>query len=166
MDGPLPGNTSGTARLLLGAPSYAVGWQEPIYVPNPAPGATWSHTVDGRFHERLISARWSYAASAVVANRYPLLSLSDVNGTVILRVPVMQTIVAGNNLAVNLWVYGSSQFGQNQAEQFNGLPDVLAPPGYTWTATTPGMDAGDVVSGVVLLVQRYPNDAAEIAANG
>lgn len=164
MDGPIPVNTSGTARLLLGGPAYAVGWQEPVYLPNPAAGATWKFTVDGRYHTRVISIRWGYAASGVVVNRFPMLTLRDANGTIVFRSPAMQQIIAGNNLAMNSYRFGYTDFAQNQAEQFSGLPDVLLPPGWSWSGDVVNIDAGDQISGVVLLVQRYPNDTLEIPA--
>lgn len=164
MTSPLPGNTSGTARLMIDAPSYAIGWQEPIYPPNPAAGAVWSHTVDGRYYERLITVRYNYLASAVVANRYPLLTLTDANGAIVLRVPTVASIVAGNNLAINLWPNNTSQAADNQGEQFNTLPDLLVPPGWTWTATVVNIDPGDQISNVVLQVQRFPNDTTAITA--
>lgn len=165
MTGGQPANTSGTARLINDAPSYAVGWQEPIYIPNPAPGQSWSYKVDGRWYERLISVRWSFSASAVVANRYPLITVRDHNGVIVLRSPAMQVIVAGNNVAMNSRFNGYADFGQNQGEQFSGLPDLMLPPGWSWSGDVIGMDAGDVVSGVVLIMQQYPNDTASIPAS-
>lgn len=165
---PVPGqsNVSQMARLLLGAPSFAVGWQEPVYIPDPAAGATWKHTVDGRYFERIVSVRWGYLASAEVVNRYPLLTWRDANGTIVLRTPAMEVIVAGNNLSMNSTVDGYSDFGRNQGEQFGGLPDLMIPAGWSLAGDVVGIDAGDQVSGVVLLVQRFPNDAAEISAVG
>lgn len=149
---------------MIDAPSYAIGWQEPVYIAQPAAGATWSHTVDGRYYQRLITARWNYLASAVAANRYVVLTLTDASGNIIIRVPTVAVIVAGNNLAINLWANNTSQAADNQGEQFNTIPDLLIPPGWTWTATTINEDVGDQVSNVVLLVQRFPNDTAQITA--
>lgn len=149
---------------MIDAPSYAIGWQEPVYIAQPAAGATWSHTVDGRYYQRLITARWNYLASAAVANRYVVLTLTDASGNIIIRVPTVAVIVAGNNLAINLWANNTSQAADNQGEQFNTIPDLLTPPGWTWTATTINEDVGDQVSNVVLLVQRFPNDTAQITA--
>lgn len=166
MTSPLPANTSQTVRLILGGPSMAVGWQEPVYVPEPPVGTSWKHMVDGRFYERVISVRWNVTASAVVANRYPLLTWRDGNGTVVLRSPAMQVIVAGNVSNMNSSVFGYSDFGQNQAEQFGGLPDLLLPPDWSVAGDLIGQDAGDQVSGVVLVVQRFPTDAAVMPATG
>lgn len=162
----LPANTSQTARLILGGPSMAVGWQEPVYVPNPAAGTSWKHVVDGRYYERVVSVRWGFTASGVVANRYPMLTWRDSNGTVVLRSPAMELIVAGNNVNMNSSVFGYADFGQNQAEQFSGLPDLLLPPDWSLSGDVPGIDAGDQVSGVVVVVQRFPTDAAVMPLNG
>lgn len=166
MTSPLPANTSQTARLINGGPSMAVGWQEPVYVPQPAAGATWKYVTDGRFYERVISVRWKYSASAVVTNRYPLLTWRDANGTIVLRSPAMQIIVAGNNSTMNSRFNGYADFGQNQAEQFSDLPDLLLPPDWSVAGDVIGIDAGDQISGVILVVQRFPSDAAVMPVTG
>lgn len=154
------------AHLMTDPPGFGIGWFERLLIPDPAVGLSWSHTVDGRYYERLIGVRWHFVASAVVANRYPMLTLRDADGAILLRSPVMQVIVAGNNSTMNSRFDGYSDFAQNQAEQFSDLPDLLIPSGWSWAGDVVGQDAGDQVSGVVLLVQRFPNDAAVIGAAG
>lgn len=158
----LPNNTSGTARLLLGAPGFAVGWQEVLYVPMPAVGSQWAHKTDGRFRTRLLTARFTLTASAVVANRNPRLELTDHNGIPVVAVPAGQGIAAGSFETVSLAVGAPQTDIGGAGFTYGSLPDLLLPGDWTWGTQTPGMDVGDQYSGVVLVVQRFPNDAAAV----
>src|SRR5579872_1630304 len=128
MDGPVPGNTSGTARLMLGAPSYAVGWQAPVYVDQPAAGAGWQYTVDGRYWERLLSVYYVLTASAVVANRTSQLNLLDANGTVVLVAGAGATVTAGQSKFASLQVDNPGLESAIPSGAVGWLPDLLVPP--------------------------------------
>lgn len=155
-------DSSGMARLMGGAPGYAVGWQQPIYVPAPAAGANWSHKVDGRYFERLLTVTFVVATDAVVANRVPLVQLLDGNGTVVTAVPAGGTVVASSSLQSYLAVNNPVLAGAASGGSFGFLPDLLVPPDWTWRSQVAGLDVADQISGVVLLVQQFPNDAAMI----
>lgn len=164
MTSPLPGNTSGTARLLLAAPSYAVGWQERIYVPPPAAGAQWTYKSDGRYWERLVAVRWNFAASAVVATRFTTLQLKDVNGVILTEVPAGSGVVASTAVQPSLTT-NAPGFATGAQFQVPGyLPDLLIPGDWTWGTVTSAMDVGDQFSSIVVVVHRFPNDAAAITA--
>lgn len=145
---------------MVGAPGFAVGWQEALYVPNPAAGADWSHVVDGRYYERLIAARWVLTTDAVAGNRIAGVQVTDQNGRVVIRVTGSGNIAASNavdiNLAVGVGQLGVATFGSS----CGAIPDLLLPPGWSWSGFTFGLDAGDQESAVILVVQRFPNDAA------
>lgn len=164
MTSPLPGNTSGTARLMTGAPSYAVGWQTPVYVPNPAAGQVWSYTVDGRYYERLVSVFFAFAASAVVANRLITMQLLDTNGDLILEVQCGGEVTAGSFLNVSLTNDGPAYDTGAAGHSYGYVPGFMVPPGWQWAVTVAGMDVGDQLTGIVLQVQRFPSDAVEITA--
>ena len=120
---PVPGqsNVSQTARLMVAPPGFAIGWTVPLYLPDPAAGAGWSHKTPGGYFERLLTVRFQYAASAAVANRYPRFRLRDANNAIVISVPTIAQVVAGNNLTVNLTAYGQPQSMANGAEAFNVL---------------------------------------------
>ncbi|SRR6266852_3497065 len=164
MTSPVAHSSSSTARLMAGALGYQVGWQEPVYLPNPAAGAVWSYKVDGRYFERVLTITFTLVTSAVVANRFPQVQLADANGTVITAVPAGGTVVAGNNLNVTLTLEAPGYSGGASGGTFGFMPDLLIPPGWSWRAAVFGIDPGDQILGVILLVQRFPNDAASIPA--
>ena len=164
MTSPLPANTSQTARLMADPPGFAVGWQQALHLPAPAAGAQWSHTVDGRYLERLVSVFTSFQASAVVASRYPVLALVDGDGRTVTEVPVGAAIAAGSLLVASLTA-GAPVAATGAGGAVGGyLPDLLLPGDWQWQSRVTNMDPGDQWSAPVLLVQRFPNDAAAIVA--
>jgi|SRR5690348_3592699 len=159
---PLPGNTSQTARLLSSPPAFGVGWQERIIVPNPGAGANWVHTVDGRYYERLLSCRYTFTTSATVANRFPGIELRDTDGNFVTVMPGGQNVAANVSLSAYLTL-GGPAYAQGTAGNTVGfIPDLLVPPGWTWGSVVGAMDPGDAFTSILLIVQRFPNDAAEI----
>ena len=164
MAGPGPGNTSQTARLMVNPPGFAVGWQVPVYLPDPPAGGNWQYTVDGRYAERVVAVWFAFTASAVVGSRNPRLVLQDVNGVDIAAVPGGSGVVAGGSVAASLTVGSPGQASSGAGNTYGFLPDLLIPGGWTWTSAVGGMAAGDQFSAVALLVQRFPNDAAAITA--
>lgn len=164
MASPGPNNTSDTARLMVDPPGFAIGWQTPVYLPDPAAGAQWSYTVDGRYYERIVAVSVKLVTSAVAANRFPLLTFADANGTAVTAVPLGSAVAASSTINSYLTA-GAPGFDLGPAGgQFGYIPDLLLPPGWSLRSSVAGMDAADQFSGVVLLVQRFPNDATSITA--
>ena len=151
-------STSEHMSVMANPPGWARGWQERLIIPNPAAGAVWSHTVDGRWSERLVSARWVLTTSAVAANRFPVLYLTDANGAKVLCVWAGGTVVASTVNGVNLAGDTTIQSNYGGIETFGPMPNYITPPGYTWTATVQNIDVGDTLTGIVLTVDRFPND--------
>lgn len=157
----IPANTSGTTRLMLGALGHQVGWTERLILPAPAAGAQWKYTADGRYFERILSVGYTFTASAVVGNRFLSVQLTDNNGLVITKIPGGDNVAAAGVPVVWLTV-GSALLAQGpNGDTFGSIPDFLIPPGWSWGSQVFGMDVGDQFSQVVLMVQRYPNDAAQ-----
>lgn len=166
MTSPLAHSSSDTARLMMGALGFHVGWQEPVYIPAPAAGANWSFTGDGRYFTRVLAITNRFATSAVVANRFPSMQLTDTNGVVISSVSAGGSIPASTSVTPYLMVGGPAYANGNVGATFGFLPDLLIPPGWVWQSSAANLDVGDQFSNVVLLVQRFPNDAAVISAVG
>lgn len=162
MSSPIPGNASGTARLLLGAPSYAVGWQEPVSLAKPAAGAGFTYKANYGNFERVVAVSFQLVTSVVVANRFAQLLLNDQNGVTVTSVPCAGTIVASSTVNVNLVIRAPSYANGASGGVFGFIPDLLIPPGWSWVMALFGADAGDQVSSVVVLTQRFPNDTASI----
>lgn len=164
MTTPLPRTTSDTARLMVDAPGFAVGWQQPLYLPNPAAGAGWTHKVDGRYYERVLAVTFTLVTSVVVANRFPAVTLTDNLGRTITSVPAGNSVPASTTLNVFLARNAPAYDFGTGGGSFGFMPDLMVPPDWSWSCNVAGIDVADQLSGIVLLVQQYPNDAAAITA--
>jgi len=166
MTSPLAHSTSDSARLMVAAPGFAVGWTLPVYLPQPAAGQPWSRKTDGRYFERLLAVSFNLVTSAVVANRVTTVQLLDSNGLVVTEVPAGGAQVATTTLAVRLVTGAPAYAAAVAGGSYGFLPDLLTPPDWTWRAAVTGIDAGDQFSAPLLLMQQFPNDAVEITAGG
>ena len=164
MTSPLPANTSQTARLMADPPGFAVGWQTPVYVASPPAGSGFTYTVDGRYFERLLAAQFTLNTSATVLNRFLHLELNDQDGTRVSEVQASGAVAASAMITTFLTVGAGVLATGSTGHTYGALPDLLIPPGWSWQVPTVGLDPADQVSGVVLLVQRFPNDAAATVA--
>ena len=149
---------------MIDAPSYAVGWQEPVYIPDPAAGGSFTYTADGRYYERVVALSFTLTTSAVVANRFAQVYLEDTNGAIITSVPCGGVVVASETLNVFLTNDAPSYSNGASGGTFGLIPAILIPPGWKWVCTVFSEDVGDTVTDIVVLVQRFPNDATSIVA--
>jgi hypothetical protein len=150
---------------MTGAFGYEVGWQQPVYLPNPAAGQNWVYKADGRYYTRVLAMTFVLQTSAVVANRFPQVQLLDTNGAVITVVPAGGTVVASSQLQNYLTVHSPGLSGGSSGGSFGFIPDLLIPPGWTWQSQIFGIDPGDTITGGVLLVQQFPNDSASFTVS-
>ena len=144
----------------------AVGWQQPVYLPNPVAGGVWSYKVDGRYYERLLMVHFTTVTDAVAGNRFAVLQLHDSNGRLFSEVPASGAIAASTTIDSYISVHGPAFANEVSGSAYGFMPDVLLPPDWMWGLTVFGIDAADQVSNVSLLVQRFPNDAAVVPVVG
>lgn len=136
---------------------YGTGWTELIELPQPAVGAVGTYKIPGETFTRVVAGRARLVTSAVVANRFPALDVLDGDGTIVLRVMSPTAVVASTTRDVsfisNLGVSLTSGFGED------ALPfsDGLFPPGFQIRVSVGGIDVGDQLSGLSLLVWRVPS---------
>ncbi len=147
---------------MVAPPGFAVGWQEPVYVPDPAAGNPWTHEVDGRYSERLISVSFTLTTSAAVGSRFPQVELVDANDKVVLSVPAGDTVVASSSVSPNLMLGAPAFAFGASGGTFGFIPDVLLPPGWAWNLAVFGIDVADQISDTILIVQRFPNDTTSV----
>jgi len=161
-----PSAIAGTASLLLRQPGYVQGWQELIQVPTPAPGATFQRVIDGRWSERLYAAVFRITTSAVVANRFMSLQLLDNNAVRVTAIGASGGVPASTAVRANLCVTTPIVATGVGGDTYGNIPDVLAPPGWSWLLSVSGIDAGDQVDQVALLVHKFPSDITRINVAG
>lgn len=85
---------------------------------------------------------------------------------VITEVPAGQGVVASTAVTPSLYVGCPILSDAAQFQAPGNIPDLLIPPGWSWGTLTTALQAGDQYSGIIMLVQRFPTDAAVISAVG
>ena len=144
----------------------AVGWQERVRLPNPAAGAGFTYTVDGRYYERVLGIRFTFDTSVAANTRYGFAGVYDADGLLVTEVEAIATMPASTEARVNLLV-GCPVVSMNGGGDSQGfIPDLLLPPGWSWRGRITAEDAADQFTGITVLVQRFPTDAAVMPLNG
>lgn len=134
-----------------------------VTVANPAAAAELAVTVPGGRQWRIQAGRLQLVASATVANRFPVLTLSD-GTTVFWQASLSAAITAGQTVQLSF----SPQQGQGGPAPGTGvqglsIPDLYLPPGTVLATVTAGLSAGDQYSGLALLVEELWLDDQELS---
>lgn len=136
----------------------AAGWQEIVPIPNPAAGAPAIYKNPGEYYSRLISAVFRLACSGVAGNRAPRIQWEDGNGGI-----YALALNISNLTATQAGVFsGFAAVGSNGGTASNGyifgIPDVFLEPGHLLRITAPTFDAGDQLSLIFLVFDRFPTE--------
>jgi hypothetical protein len=161
-----PSGIGSWARLLTDPPGYVQGWQEIVYGPDPAAGASYSHQVDGRWSERVILAEALFTASAAVANRDVLFTVANADGLILSRGTAVRSAAAGNVVGISGQQGMPYDISAVSGWAVGPLPRLLMPPGWFFRLDIINVQAGDTLTGVRLVVQRFPSDITRIDAEG
>ena len=153
----------GIASTLLGPIGTQHGWQDVVHGLTPGAGQPYAHVVPGQYRERLMAVKFTFATSAVVANRVAALQLSDASGNELVYQVCSGAIVAASVLTVTLAVGLTTSPGISAGNSVGGICDLIVEPGWTWSIVASAMDAGDQISAVTMIVQRFPTSDPDIA---
>jgi len=139
-------------------------YQERLTQVNPAVGNEWRHICPGSFVEEVLTIRYKFATSAVVANRVPMLVIIDQNGSEVWRTPPSSNQAAGQT---SLYAY-SSATGASQPFLSNSvalaMTRIFLFPQWQIGTTTAALDVGDQYSEIALVVNRWNNRPRRVAA--
>lgn len=144
---------------------HADRWPRVITGPNPAAGAEVSVVVPGGRIWIVEAITVTLVASADVANRNPVMTLTDGN-TEWARIGLSVSQTAGLTV-VHSWIrsigYGSGTVAVGSVHY--GLPSVPMFPGWRLATVTQNLQAADDFGAPVLLVTEIPyrGEAAELA---
>lgn len=142
-------------------------------VPQPAVGTDFKFTPSNEAKFRLVTIRAKFTASAVVANRFPHLQITDASGNVMWEMVGATAVTASG---VTTFQYtggdGAPADGSVTIDGISGLPipSITWPEGTVVQAKTTALDVGDQWSGVLwcaFVGDEYEEIKllAEIAAN-
>jgi hypothetical protein len=139
---------------LLGPLFHGRGWQDTDYPANPAAGANFSHTVDGRWAERLIAVTFTLTTSATAATRVVTVDYAKPGRAFYYQDGPATTQTASNTNTYNGSIgFGQSDFATGTPAWFNLFGQWLYP-GITVAITVASIQAADQLSGIALTWER------------
>jgi hypothetical protein len=123
-------------------------------VTNPAPGAEISITPTGMGFWRILSFLFTFATSAVVANRFPSVLATD--GTTRYWRSGTVASLAASQSADWAGFPGVGAGGSANGVVYLAWPNggLILPPGFRLATLTTGLDAGDQYSGIAMLIEE------------
>jgi hypothetical protein len=145
---------------------FGEDWPAPVVqrvvpIASPAAGADFTITTPGESTWSVLSIAATLTTSAVVANRVPVLRMTD-GSSVLWRVPALVAVTASLTTQVS-WV---AELGYQQAALSGGaltvgLPPMYLQPGNIVALTTSALDVGDTWTNIVVQVAEVFNGHVE-----
>lgn len=127
----------------------------PLTFPAPGAGAELVINAPGDATWELLSLRFTFTASAVVANRHPALVIADPDGKEFMRFDPQVVIAAAGVVDINF--RAGLGYVQVANPTLFGLPDhpMAILPGWQIKTTTALLDVADAYSNVRLMVREW-----------
>ena len=135
--------------------SHGRGYSEPFAVAEPAAGAGFTYTVDGRYMERLVSVCFQLVTSSTASNRFAVLQLQDAQGNVQAAIPAAAAQTASLTRTYTFMVGQSSVIGPDSSYYLSPLFEHVIRPDWKVVLVITGVEAGDQVSGVQVNRDRF-----------
>lgn len=133
-----------------------------VLVPNPGAGNEITAKVPGGATWEVLGLRFTFAASAVVANRRPNMRILDGQGNVVYHFDANGVIAAGASNGVGYYAGLGTVEAVSQLLQPLPSPPAIALPGWSVVTNTVALDVGDTFTGVVLVMREW--NASEVLA--
>lgn len=138
-------------------------WDELITPAAPAAGANFTLTVPGITFEKFLSIRFTLAASAAAANRFPFVAYTNGDGVEYYRTVAGAAVTAGLTVISTFSRYLDTN-PQVAAGFIEGpARDETLPAGYHLVIGAVGLDAADQISNIQLWAKRYPTGPMQYA---
>lgn len=137
--------------------SYPHGWPEVVYGTQPAAGGGFSLTNPGRIGWLLLGVTFRLVTDANAANRFVRVEADDGSGTIYSRNGFAQAVTAGTTAFFTFQgSRGSSDWNANN-EAYLPLQPLLFAPGHKLLISIAGVQAGDQLSQIALMFERFPD---------
>jgi hypothetical protein len=136
--------------------AYGRGFLELIEPANPAAGANFAITQDGRYISRLIAATFTLTTSAAVASRFVTVDYADGNGNVAISNGAAVTVLAGSTQVFSFNMARGTSEWNTGTSVFCPLFDFMLEPGRIVQINVLNRDAADQLSKIVLSFERFP----------
>jgi len=126
--------------------------QSEIIPANPAAGSAFTYTNNSGVTQVLQSVEAKLVTDATVANRFLQLKVFDGSGNVVQNIPGSGAIVASSTVNVQ-WSTGIGTLSVGAAGAIaSAISPIVLQPGWQLQINVSGIDAGDQLSNIVLLV--------------
>lgn len=126
-----------------------------VLVPQPAVGLGAVFPLDSRWWWRFRSVRLLLSTSAVVANRFVTVDITDAEGNAWVRNPAPAVQAAGvANQEYNFADRSFTLSGIAGQPMFSDLLKLWIPPGWQLRVNVANIDAGDQLAGIRLYVDK------------
>jgi hypothetical protein len=137
------------------------GEYEPVSLGSPAAGAALVYTVPGTVQQEVMSACFTFTASANAANRIPFLELLDQSGIPVASASPGFTYVATNAVICSFGV-GLTSYGANASARAGaGIPLVRLRAGMQVKFSAVLIDVADTITKGRLFVRQWRTDDGE-----
>lgn len=131
------------------------GEWEPVALSSPAAGAALTYTVPGATQLAVLSASFTYTASANAANRIPFISFLDQSGVPVGKFASPYKLVANDVSRVSFGV-GVDQFGADSAANMGcGIPELRLRDGMQVQLSAAAINATDTLTLARLYVRQW-----------
>lgn len=144
--------------------AFAHGWPELVYGAQPAAAAGFTLTNPGRLGWRLVGACFRFVTDANAANRYLSVDYNDGNGLYAARNPFPQAVTLSTTAEMSFQAdRGSADWNANN---FAAVPlqAFFFSPGQKLEINVTNAQAGDQLSRIVLVFERFPDEPGEYPA--
>lgn len=151
---------SDIAQLGIGTAQLLHGWTDTEYIANPAAGEGFTYYVPPDSWVRPLSIYFTLATSATAGNRYALYTIKDGDGNIFTRTNAgtgqPASITSDYSLVAGMPVTNAIPNVTANA----AIPDLVIPSGWQIELEVIGILAGDQVSTIRMMNQRYPSGIA------
>lgn len=151
---------SDVQTLVNGYAAINNGWQEEIVIPAPAAGSSSiTRLIPGETWEKVLAGYVTLTNSATVATRELFIVFADGDGNTMYETQALEGSAAGVTSQVAFAV-GGPQILSTAGLSVASMPELLLKSGWQFQINGVGIQADDVLSGMRLIVQRFPSNIA------
>jgi len=127
----------------------------PVALSSPAAGAALTYTVPGATQLEVLSASFTYTASASAANRIPFLAFLDQSGTSVGSFGTPYKLVANDASRISFGVFVAQSGADSAARIATGIPSLRLQAGMQVQLSATAISAADQISAARLYVRQW-----------
>lgn len=143
------------APALDSPPLQRYGFPELVYGAQPAAGAHFTPTMDGRFHVRLVSLYCKFVADANVASREVVVEYREAGALRYALAGINTTVTAGLTAYYAFSAFQPEAVATVDSSALVPLPGIILPPTHDFRLYVLNVQAGDQLSAIRFVWERF-----------